>query len=505
MDEQAWRDAALLTTQEMYQADEAAIAAGVAGIELMEAAGAAIAEEIAADFKPGAIAVLCGPGNNGGDGFVAARLLAERGWTVRLGLLGDRDALKGDAAEAAARWDGGIEPLSPAVLEGAGLVLDALFGAGLNRAPDGAAREVLQAIGDRPIVAVDTPSGVSGDSGADLAETPGGEATPRAALTVTFFRPKPGHYLTPGRLRCGRLAVRDIGVPDAVLDQIAPKTALNGPALWRSVFPEAQPGDHKYSRGHLLAGGGPEMLGAARLAVRAAQRAGAGMVTLAVPQQAAPLYRVSLDSAVVRGYRDTKTFADMLTDLRPSAALIGPGLGAGTLAAREKTLAVLRSGVPAVLDADALSLFEETTDLLIEGRSGPTLLTPHEGEFRRLFPDLAAGGEGAGSKLDRARAAAARSGCIILLKGFDTVIAAPDGRAVVNANAPATLATAGAGDVLAGIAAGLLAQGVPAFEAAAAACWLHGEAARSFGPGLVAEDLPDQLPAVLRALLTLLD
>ncbi|MEQ8449929.1 MAG: NAD(P)H-hydrate dehydratase [Nitratireductor sp.] len=502
MDDRAWRAAALLTTDEMYAADKAAIDGGVAGIDLMEAAGAAIVEEIAQAFQPGPVAVLCGPGNNGGDGFVAARLLAERGWSVRLGLLGERAALKGDAAEAAARWSGEVAPLSPAVLEGAALVVDALFGAGLNRAPEGAARETLQAIGDRPVVAVDTPSGVAGDSGADLAEIAGdGAQTPAATLTVTFFRAKPGHYLLPGRLRRGRLAVRDIGIPETVLDALRPASALNDPALWRGGFPTPQPGQHKYSRGHLLAGGGPEMLGAARLAVRGAQRAGAGMVSLAVPHQAAPLYRVSLDSAVIRGYRDTKTFADMLVELRPAAALIGPGLGAGTLAAREKTLAVLRSGLPAVLDADALSLFEDALDLLIDSRRGPTVLTPHEGEFRRLFPDLAAGADDAGSKLERARQAARRSGCVILLKGYDTVIAAPDGRAVINANAPASLATAGAGDVLAGIAAGLACQGMPVFEAAAAACWLHGAAAQAAGPGLVAEDLPDRLPAALGDLL----
>ncbi|MCR9220919.1 MAG: NAD(P)H-hydrate dehydratase [Alphaproteobacteria bacterium] len=500
MNEQAWRDAALLTTAEMYEADRLAIAAGASGVELMEAAGAYVADAVEARFERGALAVLCGPGNNGGDGFVAARLLRERGWRVRLGLLGERERLSGDAAEAASRWPGDVEPLAPALLEGAAVVVDALFGAGLKGPPRDAAAETLAAIGGRPVVAVDTPSGVSGDSGADLAAQAGARS-PQAAVTVTFFRPKPGHYLLPGRRCCGELVVGDIGTPPAVLDAIAPQTARNDPSLWLDAFPTPEPGQHKYSRGHLLAAGGGEMLGAARMAVRAAQRAGAGMVTLAVPHQAAPLYRVSVESAVVRPYRDTRTFADMLTEHNVGGALIGPGLGAGTLTAREKTLAVLRAGLPAVLDADALSLFEDGQQLLFETICGPTLLTPHEGEFRRLFPDLAAEAVPDMAKTERARRAAARAGCVVLLKGYDTVIAAQDGRAVINANAPAWLATAGAGDVLAGFAAGLAVQDMPVFEAACAAAWLHGAVGAAVGPGLVADELPDRLPAVLRDLL----
>jgi NAD(P)H-hydrate epimerase len=223
------------------------------------------------------------------------------------------------------------------------------------------------------------------------------------------------------------------------------------------------------------------------------------MVTLAAPQQAAPLYRVSLDSAVVRAYRDTKTFVDMVEERRVAAVLIGPGLGEGTLAAREKVLAILRTGKPAVLDADALSLFEETERLLFDTVEGPVILTPHEGEFRRLFPDLA--GDAELTKVERARKAAERARAVVLLKGHDSAIAGPDGRVAINANAPAWLATAGSGDVLAGFAGALVAQGMPAFEAACAACWLHGEAAASIGPGLVADDLPEALPRILRTLL----
>lgn len=494
-----WHDHALLTTAEMYEADAAAIAGGVEGIALMEAAGALIADTLVERFARGPVAVLCGPGNNGGDGFVAARLLAERGWTVRLALLGERAALKGDAATAAARWDGAVEPLSPDVLAEAEIVVDALFGAGLNRAPEGAAAETLAAIGGRALLAVDMPSGIAGDSGADLAaDADPDRPAPRADVTVSFFRAKPGHYLLPGRQARGDLVIGDIGIPDAVLTEIVPRTALNHPALWRAAFPLPTPAQHKYSRGHLLVAGGAEMMGASRLAARAAQRAGAGMVTLAAPHQAAPLYRVAMDSAVVRAYRDTKTFIDMADERRVSACLIGPGLGEGTLAAREKVLAILRTGKPAVLDADALNLFEDGADLLFDTIAGPCLLTPHDGEFRRLFPDLAA--DPALSKPARARRAAERSGAVVLMKGFDSVIAHPDGRVAINANAPPTLATAGSGDVLAGLAAGLAAQAMPIFEAACAACWLHGAAAAAFGPGLVADDLPERIPAALRAL-----
>lgn len=492
-------DHALLTTAEMQAADRAAIAAGIAGIDLMEAAGAAVAATLRERFEPDVVAVLCGPGNNGGDGFVAARRLVEAGWTVRLGLLGERAKLSGDAAAAAARWTGAVEPLSPALLDGAGIVIDALFGAGLNRPPDGAAAETLRAIGDRAVLAVDMPSGIAGDSGADLsARADPSHPAPRADATVTFFRAKPGHFLLPGRIARGDLVVRDIGIPARVLDAIGPRVVRNDPACWHALFPLPTPEQHKYARGHLLVAGGSEMLGASRLAARAAQRVGTGMVTLAAPHQAAPLYRVSLDSAVVRAYRDTKTFIDMAEERRVSAALIGPGLGEGTLAAREKVLAILRTGKPAVLDADALSLFEGGADLLFGTVAGPVLLTPHEGEFHRLFPDLA--DDPALSKLDRARQAAARAGAVLVFKGFDSVIAAPDGRAAINANAPPTLATAGSGDVLAGLAGGLVAQGMPAFEAGCAACWLHGAAASAFGPGLVADDLPERIPAALRLL-----
>jgi NAD(P)H-hydrate epimerase len=265
--------------------------------------------------------------------------------------------------------------------------------------------------------------------------------------------------------------------------------------LWAAALPRPGAGDHKYSRGHVLAAGGASMIGAGCLTVRAAQRAGAGMVTCAVPVQQAPLYRLALESAVVRSAKDTRAFRDILEARPVDCAVIGPGLGVFAPGAHEKVLSILRSGAPAVLDADALSLFEEMPQTLFDQIAGPVLLTPHEGEFRRLFPDLAAD-TGTG-KLHRAREAAARSGAVVLLKGADTVIAAPDGTAVLNTDAPPDLATAGAGDVLSGTAAGLIAGGMPIFAAACAAAFATGAAARRAGPGLIASDLPGHLPSVL--------
>lgn len=484
--------AALLDTQRMYAADKAAIDRGVPGVELMENAGRAVVDAVISRFQPGPVLVLCGPGNNGGDGFVIARLLAEHEWPVRIALMGDRATLKGDAASMAERWEGPIEPIADVALGDAGLLVDALFGAGLTRGLGGKPADLLAAARDAevPIVAVDMPSGVSGDTGCNL----GGAQI--AQLTVTFFRAKPGHYLMPGRAFRGELVVADIGIPETVLDDLALDCFENTPALWRDLIPIPGPLDHKYSRGHAFVAGGPEMLGAARLATRAAQRIGAGMVTLASPTKEAPLYRLALESAVVRAVKDTMAFSDILSERKVNAALIGPGMGVMTPGALERVLAVLRSGVPAVLDADALTLFKESPRLLFDTARAPVLITPHEGEFARLFPDIAA--DGTLGRLAMARAAAARSGFCVLLKGFDTVVADPSGRATITTNATPYLATAGSGDVLAGIALGLMAQGMAPFDAGAAAAWLHAEAGRRQGIGLIAEDLPEILPDVVR-------
>ncbi|MHA1536578.1 MAG: NAD(P)H-hydrate dehydratase [Alphaproteobacteria bacterium] len=479
-------DLALLNVAEMTRADRAAVTAGVAGTTLMENAGAAIVQQIVSRWGRLAVAVLCGPGNNGGDGFVVARLLSEAGWPVRLALLGGREKLTGDAEHMAERWSGPVEPPTPAIIEGAGLIVDALFGAGLARPLEGAARLLIEAAGnaDAPIVAVDLPSGVHGDSGAVLG------VAAQAALTVTFFRRKPGHLLLPGRLLCGEVITGDIGIPEAVLADIAPRQHQNAPALWRGLFPRPSLSDHKYSRGHVVIAGGEAMTGAARLAARGAMRIGAGMVSIASPPSVVGIYAGSMPGVLVTPVARPVDFISMLDERRISAILVGPGNGISDRT-RAHALAALGTRRCVVLDADALNVFEGDVQALASSIRGPCVLTPHEGEFARLFDHLE------GSKLERARAAAAASGAVIVLKGADTVVAGPGGEANIANNGPPALATAGAGDVLAGMIVGLMGQGMAPFEAASAAVWLHGEAANAFGPGLIAEDLPEQLPGIL--------
>jgi ADP-dependent NAD(P)H-hydrate dehydratase / NAD(P)H-hydrate epimerase len=490
----------LLTTGEMADADRLAIAGGVAGSELMESAGRAVAEAVAERHPSGSrVVVVAGPGNNGGDGFVAARLLAERGARVEVMLLGDIGRLKGDAAGAAKKWTGPLAAAEPAALAGAEVVIDALFGAGLDRPVEGRARALIEAInaGKAPVYAVDLPSGINGTSGAVL-----GVAV-KAAHTITFFRKKPGHLLLPGRLHCGTISVADIGIPAAVLDTIAPKTFENVPALWRRFFPVPKYEGHKYDRGHAVVVSGPAWsTGAARLAARGALRAGAGLVTIASPRDALAVNAAASLAVMVRPVDGAAELAKLLSDRRLNALAIGPGVGVGE-ATCQRVLTGLAGERAVVLDADAITSFAADPQRLakaLKARSAQaTILTPHEGEFSRYFGALDAKIQ-ALSKLERARLAAKLVGSIVVLKGADTVVAAPDGRAAIAANAPAYLATAGAGDVLTGMATGLLAQGMPAFEAAAAAVWLHGEAACTFGPGLIAEDLPEQLPRLYRDL-----
>jgi NAD(P)H-hydrate epimerase len=476
----------------MGEADRLTIAGGIPGIVLMENAGLAVADAVARRWPKRKLLVLCGPGNNGGDGFVAARILAERGWSVRLGLLGAREALKGDAAAAASRWTGPVEPLALTAIGDAELILDAIFGAGLARPVEGAAAEVIAAIDAArlPVVAVDVPSGVHGASGTVLG------IAPKAALTVTFFRRKPGHLLLPGREHCGETLVAPIGIPDAVLSKVEPEVAANHPDWWRDDFPWPLPESHKYTRGHVLVAGGAVMTGAARLGARAAARLGAGLVTVAAPEPAFPIYAAALTGIIVQPAGSLDALRALLADTRRNAALIGPGAGLGQ-ETRDKVLAILATEKRTVLDADALTSFADNAEVLFGAIRSPCVLTPHEGEFARLFASVI---DGSGSKLERAGRAARLSGAVMLLKGNDTVIAAPDGRAAINPGAPPELATAGSGDVLAGMVVGLLAQGMPGFEAAAAAVWLHADAARRFGSGLIADDLIDGLRAALRAL-----
>jgi NAD(P)H-hydrate epimerase len=478
---------ALLRVAQMSEADRLTVLGGIPGHELMQRAGRAVVLEIRRRFSPCRVSVLCGPGNNGGDGFVVANELRGAGWHVGVALLGERGALRGDALHHAARWTGAVQPLSRDAADDAELVVDALFGAGLSRPLQDEVAQLLREIAARriPLVAIDVPSGVMGDTGESVGAV-------GAACTVTFTRKKPGHLLQPGRDLCGDLVLAELGTPPVVIDALGIDTWENSPALWRERMPRLGTSGNKFSRGHALLSGGFPTTGAARLAARAAARAGAGLTTVAVPEVAWPVYAAALTSIMVKPMARAEDFARLLDDTRHSALLIGPGAGIST-ATRERALAMLATGRPTLLDADALSVFAGHPAELFDAIRGPCVLTPHDGEFARLFPTD-------GDKLTRARAAARASGAIVVLKGSDTVIVAPDGRAILNANAPPTLATAGSGDVLGGIILGLLAQGMDPFLAAAAGVWMHGAAAAAFGPGLLAEDLPDLLPGVLRRL-----
>ena len=521
---------ALLTADEMRQAEALAIAGGISSLTLMERAGTAVADEAAKMVAAGArIAVLCGPGNNGGDGFVAARVLAERGFKVRLACLVPVAQLKGDAAIMAAKWTGAVETLAEAtsakptsdprdvtvfrslgIDDDSDLIVDAIFGIGIGRPFERAMQRLAVALATQkskgtPILAVDVPSGVHGTTGAVSGGNQNGNVIP-ATRTITFFTKKTGHVLQPGRMLAGEVVVADIGIDAAKLKGLNPQTTANAPPLWQQRYPFPSLDSHKYKRGHAVVLSGPaHATGAARLGARAALRVGAGVVTVASPPDAIAANAAHLTAIMLAPFDGARGLAEILSDERKNAILIGPGAGV-SLATRLLVQVALEFDVGVVLDADALTSFTLDQDddaepvvnhlftLIAEAPQRQIVITPHEGEFKRLFGDLA------GSKLDRARQAAKISGAVVVLKGADTVIAHPGGQAAINDNAPPWLATAGSGDVLAGMITGLLAQGMSGFDAACAAVWLHGQCANAFGIGLIAEDLPDMLPQVLARL-----
>ena len=506
----------LLSTREMAAADRLAEKSGIATSALMENAGCAVADQAEIMAQPGAvIAVICGGGNNGGDGYVAARLLRERGFQVRVVALVDVADLNGDAKIMATRWSGmlvggGADASTP--LADAALVIDAILGAGLDRRVETKFLAWVHAVNawrkagrDRRVLAVDVPTGLDGNTGHVPDGADGGDVVV-ADCTVTFFRRKPGHVLLPGRRICGAVRVADIGISSAVIESIRPQTFANDPALWMHTFPRLDEKAHKYTRGHAVVVSGPAMqTGAARLGARGALRVGAGLVTVASPLDAAATNAAHLTAIMLTPFEGPRGLAEILTDERKNAVLIGPGCGV-SIGTRLLAQVALEFEASCVLDADALTSFtldqqddpEPVVDhlfaLIKEAPDRAVVLTPHEGEFLRAFPDLT------GSKLQRARLAADRAGAVVVLKGADTVIASPDGRAAINENAPPWLATAGSGDVLAGFITGMLAQGMAPFEAACAAVWLHGECGNAFGYGLIAEDLADALPKVLTQL-----
>lgn len=493
----------ILTPIEMASVDRTAIARGpLAGIALMRNAGAAVARFVLERYPTVShVHVLCGPGNNGGDGYVVAKIVHEAGMAVSVwASQPPRD--DSDAALAAAECPIPVRPLASLVLEPGGIVVDALFGAGLSKPVGGdEARAISQcAAAQVPVVAVDLPSGVSGDGGNVLG------AAFRAEATVTFVRKKPGHLLQPGRSLCGEVVVADIGIADSIVGEANVRCFENHPALWSKNVPRLAVDTHKYRRGHVgVFSGEATATGAARLSAMAAARAGAGAVTVLSPADALAANAAHLTSIMLRRAGTQDEITAFLGERRPDALVYGPGLAASpdTGALLIDLLGNLREHRPAlVIDASALTSLAQQADAFFavsaEVGAPPMVLTPHEGEFARLFPDIA--GNRSLSKLERVRAAARTSGTTVVLKGPDTVIAAPDGHAAINSNGTPLLATAGSGDVLSGIVAALLAQQMPSFDAACAGVWLHAEAARRFGPGLIAEDLPLALAPVLSEL-----
>lgn len=444
----------ILTAAAMRDAEQAAIDGGTSVEALMERAGAALAEAAYRFAGPKPTLILCGPGNNGGDGYVAARHLKSRGVAVRVAALAEPTSEA--AIWARSRWDGEVEPLSQGT-KAAPLLIDALFGTGLKRGLDDAMSLLLSELVHEAVVAVacDLPSGVESDSGAQLSPLHSFD------LTVTFGALKPAHRLHPAMHKCGRVVLADIGVEaDPDWHEIA------APQL-----PPLDPGGHKYSRGlvHVLAG---KMPGAVALAATAAARAGAGYVRVSTPSVIEGLAAavVQIDTAEVN-------------DPRIDCLLVGPGMGD---IPQLITLA-LTSQSPKVIDADAITLLGDPDRL----RDQDAIVTPHEGEFKRLFPSIT------GSKPERALEAARTSGAVIVFKGPDTIVASPDGRVGFAPPAPAWLASAGTGDVLAGMVAAMRARGLPPFEAACAAVWLHGRAAELAGPGMIADDLAAAIPQAL--------
>lgn len=474
----------ILTTAETALADQAAIAAGTPGAVLMERAGAAVADAICARFRPKPTAVLAGPGNNGGDGYVVARVLKSRGWDVWVEKLAD--PATDDARAAAAAWSGQVAPLGESGRT-AELLVDGLFGAGLARPLEGEAARLArgaQRLRDR-VVAIDVPSGISGDTGRPL-----GEAAFCAALTVTFHGRKPAHVLEPGRSACGEVVVADIG-----LGETTAQLFENGPELWLQRFPWPDASSHKHARGRLIVVSGEAWsTGAARLAARGGLRIGAGLVTIHAPPESLASNAAHLEAVMLRPFETDLELEQAAADV--DAAVIGPAAGVGETTLMN-VLALARTGAALVLDADAITVFRDDPEELFSVLDRDDVLTPHPGEFERLFPGVLAA---APERITAARRAAERAGAVVLLKGPDTVVAAPDGRAAVNLNGSPWLATAGSGDVLAGFIGGLIAQGMESFEAACAAAWIHSEAAELHGPGLISEDLPGLAPGVLRRL-----
>jgi len=458
----------------------------------MEAAGLSVTREILKNCSGNKALILCGPGNNGGDGFVIARHLQDASWKVTVALLGSLESLQGDAYYMAKLWNGEILPLNEARITDQDVIIDAIFGTGLSKELSGKVRETVDKVNltNSLKVAVDIPSGIKGDTGEIL-----GSAI-KADFTVTFCRMKPAHILFPSKKYCGQIIVTDIGISDRIVQQVEPGLFINSPECWIDKMPDFELDSHKYNKGHaVVISGDLTQTGACRLAAMAALRSGAGLVSVSSPENALMAHASHLTSVMIRRRENLVTD---LKDHRLNTWCIGPAAGL-TKQTRNDVLSILESGKNTVLDADALTVFEDDPRVLFEAIKAISgrqcVLTPHAGEFARIFPYL--------KKLDKitaALSAATLSGAVIIYKGADTVVASPEGQVIISNDAPATLATAGSGDVLSGIVTGLMAQNMNAFDAACASVWLHGQCANEYGRGLISEDMEKLIPAVLKAL-----
>lgn len=472
----------LLTPKQMNEADHLTIEGGVPGIQLIQSAGDVLLMAVHSHFANAHdVLIVSGIGNNGGDGFVLAERLANSGRNVSVTILGDASDISGDAKLAYDAMPDTIKYDDHPNYDNYDLIVDAIFGAGLCREIKGIYAEAVSQINTSPtkVLSVDLPSGINGATGHILG------CAVQADVTATFFRKKPGHILCPGRFYCGEIALGQIGIQNAVLDEIAPACYLNAPHLWLDNYPFPDPLGHKYDKGHALAiSAGLEKSGAARLMAKASLRIGAGLVTIACPQDTLSAHAARTDAIMLSPMDGLN---DLLSDARINSICLGPGLDPD-VHTRQLVEDVLKLDKSIVLDAGALTAFSNKPDDLfsaIGSRAAPTILTPHDGEFARLFPEI----DKSIGKIDQAKVAANLAGATIILKGPDTVIAEPNGRIAVSNNAPAWLATAGSGDVLCGMISGLLAQGMPEFEAACAAVWFHGEAGNISGPGLISSEL----------------
>lgn len=486
----------ILSTHQMKLAEQAACTGKTTSFTLMQRAGKAVAEEIISRYCKQPVLVLCGTGNNGGDGFIVAAALKKKNWDVTLACAVDTHDLQGDASRAAETWRDDIIAFEDLEIPAEGLIVDAVFGTGLSRPVEGQIYETLIGLRetDCPIIAVDVPSGMNADTGECQ------DCTPQAEITITFARKKPGHLLLPGRQASGEIIIADIGIADDILPPIGPFMMENSSELpWGEADFDKPIYAHKYHHGHVVVLGGRDMTGAASLAANAALRMGAGLVTVVAPANTAIIHQIQNPSLLVEPIGELARFKEHIKDPRRNAVLIGCGAGLDNIGALKKIVFDSVQATPqkiCVLDADALSVFEGDAKILMSVLGAHCILTPHEGEFARLFPDIK------GSKPERAFAAAKRSGAVIVLKGADTIIASPDSRLVINSNGSGWLATAGTGDVLAGMIAGLAARGLlDPFDAACAAVWMHARASELAGAGMISSDLAGHIPAVWKELI----